>query len=349
MTHSLDILDRIRALLAEGEIAPSPTNYEFWYRYVTGADPELVEAVDAVRRTAGKVGHRAMTNIRIELYGGVDHGALGKLLDDTHQQIARLSSHVDKSEADARDYRGQLDTGTQALAEPSNVERQRAMLTDLIRATNAMIDKTAVLERDLAQSGERIVSLKADLEIARTESRTDPLTGLPNRKAGSDYLSAQIARARTESRPVSLVFLDIDNFKLFNDRFGHRMGDEVLRLVGGSLEKFFHSVGFVARWGGEEFVAVVPGRTMAEAADIADRFRLFVGSRTVRSRDAHRDVGRITLSTGVAQMIGDEGTLSLIDRADRALYRAKAEGRNRVVCDEPSRDTNAPASKTAAA
>ncbi|MFW2828907.1 GGDEF domain-containing protein [Sphingomonas sp. ID0503] len=334
MNHSLDILDRVRALMADGDIAPSPTNYEFWYRYVTGADPELVEAIDAVRRSAGKVSHQAMTNIRLELYGGADHGGMGKLLDDTQQQIARLTAHVDQSGQDARDYRGRLDTGNKALAEPNTAERQRAMLSEMIRATNAMIEKTSLLEKDLEQSGEKIQSLKADLEVARTESRTDPLTGLANRKAGSDYLAANVTRVRSEDRALSLVFMDIDYFKQFNDRYGHRLGDEVLRLVGSALEKFFHGIGFVARWGGEEFVVVMPGRSLAEAAAIADRFRAFVSARNVRSRDQQRDVGKITLSIGVAELGAEEGTLRLIDRADRALYRAKSEGRNRVVIDE---------------
>jgi len=77
----------------------------------------------------------------------------------------------------------------------------------------------------------------------------------------------------------------------------------------------------------------MPGRALAEAAAIAERFRAFVGARNVRSRDQQRDVGRITLSIGVAELGPDEGTLRLIDRADRALYRAKSEGRNRVVTD----------------
>jgi len=333
VNNTLDILDRIRALMADGDIAPSPTNYEFWYRYVTGADPELVEAIDAVRRSAGKVNHNAMTNIRLELYGGADHGGMGKLLDDTAQQIQRLTAHVDRSGKDARDYRGRLDNGTRALSEPVNQDRQRSLLTEMIRATNAMIEKTSTLEKDLAQSGQKIVALKADLEIARAESRTDPLTGLANRKAGSDYLAANVTRVRSENRPLSLIFIDIDHFKQFNDRFGHRLGDEVLRLVSANLEKFFHGVGFVARWGGEEFVVVMPGRGLAEAAAIAERFRAFVGARNVRSRDQQRDVGRITLSIGVAELGPDEGTLRLIDRADRALYRAKSEGRNRVVTD----------------
>jgi diguanylate cyclase len=343
LTETLDILDRIRALLSEGQIAPTPTNYEFWYRYVTGADPELVEAVDAVRRASGRVSGQAMNNIRVELYGGVDHASVGKLIDDTQAQLHRLSGHIGRSEQDARDYRGRLDHNTQALAGGVDGERQQELLTEMVRATNAMLEKTSILERDLAQSSEKISSLKADLEVARTESRTDPLTGIANRKAGSDYLEAHVLRCRAEQRGLSIAFIDIDHFKRFNDRFGHRMGDEVLRLVGASLEKFFHGLGFVARWGGEEFLVVLPNRTMAETAEVAERFRTFVASRNLRARDSQRDVGRITLSVGIAQLRPEEGSLRVIDRADRALYRAKGDGRNRIVLDEEQPRTAAAA------
>lgn len=335
MSQSLDIIDRIRALLEEGEIAPTPSNYEFWYRYVTGADPELVEAVDAIRRTAGKVNTQAMNNVRVELYGGVDHATLGRLIEDTQSQLQRLTGHVDRSEAQARDYRGALDRGTQALQDEANPAAQATLVSEMIRATSAMIEKTSILERDLAQSSERINSLKADLEIARSESRTDALTALPNRKAGSDYLEAHVLRCRAEHRGLCVVFMDIDLFKQFNDRFGHRLGDEVLRLVGGSMERFFHGLGFVARWGGEEFVVVVPGKQLDEVVEICDKFRSYVAARKLRSKDSQKDVGRITLSIGVAELRPSEGALSIIDRADRALYAAKGGGRNCVMADRP--------------
>jgi diguanylate cyclase len=325
------LIDRINALMTEGAVEPTPSNYEFFYRYVTGADPQLVEAVDAVRDTAGVVGERAISHIRRELYGNGGTG-VGRLLEDTERQLARMNDYVERSDADARTYRDRLGSSRTDLDAAATLERQRTMLAEMIEATNTMINTTEQLQNELADSSREIDMLKADLEIARVESRSDALTGLSNRKACCDYLDAQIARATAEERPLSLIFLDIDFFKKFNDNFGHRMGDEVLRLVAQNLERFFHGRGFVSRWGGEEFVIVMPSYDAEEAVAQAELFRQHIATRTVRTRQSGREIGRITLSLGVSELIADDSAQKIIDRADHALYDAKANGRDRVVC-----------------
>lgn len=333
MAQHSQIFDRIKALMEAGGIAPTPINYDFWYRYVTRSDPDLVEAVDAVQRAAGRVSRRAMENIRRELYGRSDASDLASLVDRTQAQLSRVASYVIRTEDDARSYNDRLATGADTIDQTQDVTAQRAMLAEMVEATSAMIAKTQALEAQLASSGEEITLLRKDLESARTESRTDPLTGLPNRKAFAAYLEAQAARALADRKPLCLAFLDIDHFKRFNDTWGHRLGDEVLRLVGQSLEQLCHGVGFPARYGGEEFVVVLPGRALQAAHDIAEQIRDFVASRTVRAKASNREVGRITLSLGLAQMRREDTLDQLIERADAALYRAKDQGRNRV-CTE---------------
>lgn len=327
MSEKPGLFECIKTLLGEAGLDPSPANYEFCYRYLTGADHQLIEAVDAVRG-AGRLNARAVANIRRELYGTGAAG-LSQLLEDAERHLTRMTGYVEQSDADARSYRDRL--GRSDLDGDLTLERQRAMLAEMIDATNTMIAQTELLQKELVQSTREIDVLKADLEIARVDARSDALTGLANRKACCDYLDAQIARARHDGRPLSLIFLDIDHFKKFNDNFGHRMGDEVLRLVAQRLEKAFHGAGFVARWGGEEFVAVLPGFNAEEAFGYAERLRVDMASRTVRARATGREVGRITLSLGVADLVPQDSAQTLVDRADQALYDAKAEGRDRVV------------------
>ncbi len=337
MTKAADLLSRIAALLDEGGLAPTPPNFEFWYRYVTGADPDLVQAVDAVRKAKGQVTLRSMAHIRRELYGRCedDLDALDSLLGGAEAQLYKMADYVGRSASNAGDYHQELTQNHKALGsfEATDIDTPRQMIEKMISTTSIMIEKTARLEAELAISGQEINSLKRDLESARTESRTDPLTGIANRKAFMSYIEAQVARALADRKPLSLAFCDIDHFKAFNDNWGHRLGDEVLRLVGMSLESLCHGIGFPARYGGEEFVVVLPGKALDAACDIADQFRDFVATRTVRAKQSNREVGRITLSLGVSELRSDDTIEALIERADQALYQAKSSGRNRV-CSE---------------
>lgn len=317
-----------------GGIQPTPANYEFWYRYVTASDPALTEAVDAVMRTMGRVSTRAMENIRREIYGSDAAPDLQQLLEQTQDQLHRVSTYVEGADADAKDYSRTLEQGRFGIeAASEDGDSHAALLAEMLNATNAMIDKTEKLEKRLAASGEEISSLKQDLKTARSESRTDALTALPNRKAFAAYLEAQAARAVADRKPLCLAFCDIDHFKNFNDTWGHRLGDEVLRLVGKSLEQLCHGVGYPARYGGEEFVIVLPGRDLGSARDICEQIRDFIASRAVRTKADAQEVGRITLSLGLAQLAWTDGVEELIERADAALYRAKETGRNRVCLE----------------
>jgi len=325
-----NIFGRIQALLAQGDIPPTPTNYEFLYRYVTGADPQLVAAFDTAQAT-GVVGERTLGTIRRELYGTGRVG-IGRVLDETETQLARMNDYIERQDAGTRDYKQRLGASRSDLDASVTLDRQRTMLAEMIEATGTMLATTEQLQSELAASSREIDILKADLEIARVDARSDALTGLANRKACCDYLDAQIIRAEADDQPLGLIFLDIDHFKKFNDSYGHRVGDEVLRLVSASLESFFHGRGFVSRWGGEEFVIVMPLHGAEETAAFAERFRQHIGTRTVRTRQSGQEIGRVTMSLGVAGLLPGDAAQQIIDRADSALYDAKADGRDRVVC-----------------
>ncbi|MEA3538346.1 MAG: GGDEF domain-containing protein [Pseudomonadota bacterium] len=342
MTDSGQIFEDIRQHMEAGGISPTPANYEFWYRYVTGSDPELRVAVDAVMQTVGRVSTRAMHNIRRELYGASMPSDLSTLIDQTQTQLKRMAHFVEETGGDAKDYSRTLRESSDSINAAADIDTQRALLADLVAATSAMIDKTERLEAQLAISGQEINILKQDLETARTESRTDPLTGLSNRKAFTSYLEAQAGRALADRKPLCVAFCDIDHFKQFNDTWGHRMGDEVLRLVGQSLEQLSHGVGYPARFGGEEFVIVLPGKTLQAAHDICEQIRDYISSRSVRAKNSNKEVGRITLSLGISQLRWNDTVDTLVERADMALYRAKATGRNRVVGEDELEAATAP-------
>jgi len=159
----------------------------------------------------------------------------------------------------------------------------------------------------------------------KNQSRTDPLTLLGNRRLFDDRLPIEFALARQENRSLSLLMLDIDNFKNYNDQHGHALGDEAIKMVGSLLRRHTRKPVLACRYGGDEFCVILPGTDAPAAASIAERLRANVES-------ARSDVLAITISVGYASLGDDEFASheKLFDGADAALYSAKEAGRNRV-------------------
>lgn len=172
-----------------------------------------------------------------------------------------------------------------------------------------------------------ILKLMRVNERLRVQSRTDVLTGLANRSHLNDVCRSEMERAVRYGRPMSIILIDLDHFKQVNDRYGHVFGDQVLVEFAGLARDVLRSTDTVGRWGGEEFLILCPETTLEAAFALAERLR-----RTMRAYgfpNGHRQTG----SFGVAGFRDGDGIDRLLIRADNALYRAKGEGRDRVVLD----------------
>ena len=172
--------------------------------------------------------------------------------------------------------------------------------------------------------GRDVSARKREEERIRFFATTDELTGLTNRREFSASLAREAERARRFASPLSLIMCDIDHFKRVNDTFGHDAGDRVLRGVGALMRRNTRSVDVVARWGGEEFMVLLPQSDREAAGIVAEKLRALVAG--IR----FRKIGRVTLSFGVTAYAAPEDVDTLIKRADGALYAAKNKGRNRV-------------------
>lgn len=160
-------------------------------------------------------------------------------------------------------------------------------------------------------------------EEQASEARIDSLTGLANRRALEEILAAEISRAQRFAHPLAVVLLDLDRFKEINDSFGHAAGDVMLRAVSRLLTSLARQGDTVARWGGEEFVVVLPETDLPGAQRFAERLRRTIESHSVSEMHT-------SASCGVATMLPEDSVEELLGAADRALYQAKANGRNRT-------------------
>lgn len=165
------------------------------------------------------------------------------------------------------------------------------------------------------------------------EARTDMLTGLKNRRSFQEELSRLFAQRQRQGVVFSLLMIDIDHFKDFNDVYGHLAGDLVLRAVAQVLATTVRQMDLVCRYGGDEFAVICPGTTLDVAATAAERIRQAVANNPVALKN--RQI-QITASVGVAEVIRSEVAEELIQRADEALYAAKHAGRNRIALLTPA-------------
>jgi diguanylate cyclase len=228
------------------------------------------------------------------------------------------------------------------LQHRSRVEGElEAVRADLERRVR---ERTQTLER----RNEELSRLRLALEMANQRLKrlvaVDALTGIANRRHFDRALDREVRRARRERVPLSLIFLDLDEFKRFNDTFGHARGDVVLRQVAQTLDETFRRGGdLVARYGGEEFAVVLPGVDVRRAELYAERLRRRVW-RLAIAGDSAQGFDRITISGGVASIAAGRiaNADDLLRTADQALYRAKCLGRNRIATAaiEPSQDAS---------
>lgn len=174
------------------------------------------------------------------------------------------------------------------------------------------------------------VKLKQRIEELQKQSLLDPLTKLANRRAMEIYLESRREEYRRFRWPFGVLFIDIDHFKTINDRYGHVMGDDILKMVAKTLSRNNRPFDIVGRWGGEEFLAIIANVDLDELKEIAERYRVFVRKSTL-----NRSVGliRVTVSIGATMCRIEDSSLSLIKRADDLMYHCKKAGRDCVMID----------------
>lgn len=233
-------------------------------------------------------------------------------------------------------YDRALNDGSSALSAPIEAAPLAQLLENLGEATTRMQHANARLTADLSIAVNEARSLSLKLGAAQRAAVTDQFTGLLNRRGTFQMIEQHQRVARDASLPVSLALIAIDNFKRVNDRFGHALGDDVLRFVAKHLADHAKSFGGgVGRLGGEEFVIISASTAVQVASAMIDQIRAKLASQVIRNAIDGSSLGRVSFSAGVAGNQTDDTASTLLERADQALFIAKRMGRDRVM---PSRD-----------
>ncbi len=339
--HSEKVADAALAEMRSRKIPMTPDNFKIWYDYCNGDNPVLAKAVDQLVKNDAKFTADENANLYTEHFGTIKnsrdlHQVGGQIQGITEQVVSQLKNATDIT-ADYSKTLGEF-SGELAKASDSSSEQLNGVIQDVIVETQKVAQRNKDLETRLNSSAQEIDGLHEDLIKARQEAMTDDLTGLANRKCFDARLTEGMNSSLETGEDLSLMLLDIDYFKKFNDTYGHQIGDQVLKLVAQNLRKAFKGQDTAARYGGEEFAVILPNTELQIAVKLAENIRINLANQVLKNLRTGDTFGKLTVSVGVAKFHAGEGSDDLIRRSDKALYKAKQDGRNRVVSEADTSD-----------
>lgn len=322
---------RAHDLMLRHAVLPSPENYELWYAYAAQRNEALVAALDAAVKggLAKDLDHARVLHARFFAQGST--AVQEEVGNQLAAEIGKLAEALKNAGADTAAFGRTLSSAGSEMG--GGKPDVAAILEKVAAATRTIEARNRTLEAQLQTSISEVATLREKMETVRKESLSDALTGLANRRCFDDRVREAAAEARRAGTPLSLLIGDVDHFKRFNDAHGHATGDQVLRLVAQCFKANVRGRDTAVRFGGEEFVVVLPETRLEEATAIANQIRASVETKKIVKRSSGETLGSITLSLGVAQWAPGEDIADLVNRADACLYAAKRAGRNRVLVE----------------
>lgn len=343
---SAEILRQVLPLMTRQDTAMHPVSYAVWYEFVAGINPGLTVELQELLSKKQKL-TEAMTY-------GLYRKYIAEFDEATSEQISFRFQRVLSDMTDSATQAGErvsrfgdsLSYLSQSLQQSpaGKIGLDAGELQQALDNTQGLQVAVSRLKQRLEESRQETENLRQEIAKVREEAVTDSLSGLLNRKGLDKKFAEMLANEEVLARGLSILVIDIDHFKKINDNYGHLLGDKVIRGISQIIVQNIKGRDIAARFGGEEFVVLLPETGSQGAQMLAERLRAAVESMRIRRADNGEAISTVTASFGVATYRKDDSIKFLIERADKALYQAKSDGRNRVrmAADQGGEGQHAP-------
>ncbi|MFI4934640.1 MAG: GGDEF domain-containing protein [Caulobacterales bacterium] len=319
-------------MMEQAKVWPTSLNFELWLHLVTEPASPLAQEIQRMLSAGELITDSVAEDLAQTYLPKVRlHDQIRDTGDLLSQELATVSRAIQAAQRSSASYGEQLEGASRNLSEGIDESSLKTLVHGLATATHQVQSENQTLEQRLAASTAEVGRLKEHLVQVRRDATTDGLTNLSNRKTFDEELERACAEADANGGPLQLAVLDIDHFKNFNDTWGHQTGDQVIRYVASVIGRVGAPPRFAARYGGEEFAMIFAGESALQAERTLDQIRDEIASRRLKRRSTNEDLGAVTVSAGFAQRKPNELPISVMERADAALYCSKREGRNRVT------------------
>jgi len=303
------------------EIPMTPENYFIWYEFENGKNKELTKTLQEYIDNSTTFTPTLNNELFEKFFADRNRETLSDVQGGTEKLVEGLLSELEGMQTGAASFSNALGQSQQELKKNPDLKSITKLVANLLAETEQVTKINSTMEQKLSVMKDEVSILKQNMDDLNTTAYTDKLTKLPNRRAFDEAIERMFEEFEANNDHFSLLFMDIDHFKKFNDTHGHAVGDKVLTFIATILKLGIKGGDMVARYGGEEFIVLLPQTNYQGAVIVAQQLCNSVAKKTlIMGGESKTSLGNIHISVGVSVISAEDNIESLVQRADKALY-----------------------------